>query len=76
MDEPRDVWERRAGSAGLVPHTAVTKKVRLVVAADPDSMSGKARKAESYGIPVVNEAGFARILDGLSLPTAGARTAG
>ncbi|MEU4384162.1 hypothetical protein [Promicromonospora sp. NPDC023805] len=30
--------------------------------ADPDSMSGKARKAESYGIPVVSEAGFRRIL--------------
>jgi DNA polymerase-3 subunit epsilon len=77
MDEPRDVWERRAGAAGLVAHPSVTKKVRLVVAADPDSMSGKARKAESYGIPVVSEAGFARILDGLARPTAaGARTAG
>lgn len=78
MDEPRDVWERRARAAGLVPHPAVTKKVRLVVAADPDSMSGKARKAASYGIPVVGEAGFAHILDDIgraarpavSLPTA------
>lgn len=63
MDEPRDVWERRARAAGLVPHPAVTKRVRLVVAADPDSMSGKARKAESYGITVVSETGFVRILD-------------
>lgn len=63
MDEPRDVWERRARTAGLVPHPAVTKRVRLVVAADPDSMSGKARRAESYGIPVVGETGFVRILD-------------
>ena len=63
MDEPRDVWERRARTSGLVPHPAVTKRVRLVVAADPDSMSGKARKAESYGITVVSEAGFVRILD-------------
>ncbi|MFI2365162.1 exonuclease domain-containing protein [Promicromonospora sp. NPDC019610] len=77
MDEPREVWERRAGAAGLVPHPAVTKKVRLVVAADPDSMSGKARKAESYGIPVVSEVGFARILDDVARSTAvGARTAG
>lgn len=66
MDEPRDVWERRAGAAGLVPRPTVTKKVRLVVAADPDSMSGKARKAESYGIPVVSEAGFVRVLDDLA----------
>lgn len=77
MDEPRDVWERRAGAAGLVPWPAVTKKVRLVVAADPDSMSGKARKAASYGITVVSEAGFARILDGLARSTtAGVRTGG
>jgi DNA polymerase III subunit epsilon len=77
MDEPRDVWERRAGATGLVPHPVVTKKVRLVVAADPDSMSGKARKAESYGIPVVSESGFARILDDHArATTAGARTAG
>ncbi|MFD2025447.1 exonuclease domain-containing protein [Promicromonospora aerolata] len=70
MDEPRDVWERRAGAAGLVAHPAVTKKVRLVVAADPDSMSGKARKAESYGIPVVSESGFQRVLDDLARSTA------
>ena len=77
MDEPRDVWERRAGAAGLVAHPAVTKKVRLVVAADPDSMSGKARKAESYGIPVVSESGFQRVLDDLARSTAAdARTAG
>ncbi|HCM50934.1 MAG TPA: hypothetical protein DIS91_10455, partial [Microbacterium sp.] len=30
--------------------------VRLVVAADPDSLSGKARKARDYGIPIVGEA--------------------
>lgn len=76
MDEPRDVWERRAGAAGLVPHPAVTKKVRLVVAADPDSMSGKARKAGAYGIPVVGEAGFMRVLDELARPTAGTTAAG
>lgn len=40
---------------GLVPHSGVTKKVKLLVAADPDSMSGKAKKARSYGIPVVGE---------------------
>ncbi|WP_253867835.1 exonuclease domain-containing protein [Promicromonospora umidemergens] len=66
MDEPRDVWERRAGAAGLLPRPAVTKKVRVVVAADPDSMSGKARKAESYGIPVISESGFGRLLGDLA----------
>ncbi|MEF2254696.1 BRCT domain-containing protein [Microbacterium schleiferi] len=33
----------------------MTKKVRLVVAADPDSLSGKAPKARDYGIPIVGE---------------------
>jgi DNA polymerase-3 subunit epsilon len=40
----------------------VTKKVKLVVAADPDSLSGKARKARDYGIPVVGEDALGRLL--------------
>jgi DNA polymerase III subunit epsilon len=31
----------------------VTKSTKVVVAADPESLSGKAGKARSYGIPVV-----------------------
>jgi DNA polymerase III subunit epsilon len=42
-------------NAGYVVADSVTKKVALVVAADPDSMSGKAEKARKYGIPVVGE---------------------
>ena len=34
---------------------------RLLVAADPDSLSGKARKARDYGIPIVGEAALARL---------------
>ncbi|GAA1643474.1 exonuclease domain-containing protein [Georgenia ruanii] len=62
MAEPREVWQARAAAAGLVPHPNVTKQVRLVVAADPDSLSGKARKAAGYGIPIVTEAAFGRML--------------
>ncbi|WP_172582247.1 exonuclease domain-containing protein [Subtercola boreus] len=53
MPEPRSYYEDKLAAAGLVPWTAVTKKVKLVVAADPDSLSGKARKAHDYGIPIV-----------------------
>lgn len=53
----RSDWEQDAAEVGLVPHGAVTKKVVLLVAADPDSLSGKARKARDYGIPVVTEDG-------------------
>lgn len=62
MSRLRSEWEEDAAQAGLVPHPAITKKVALLVAADPDSLSGKARKARDYGIPVVTEDGFARLL--------------
>ncbi len=65
MSRPRSEWEEISAGRGLVPHRAVTKKVELVVAADPDSLSGKARKARDYGIPVVTEDGFARMLGGV-----------
>jgi DNA polymerase-3 subunit epsilon len=69
MSEPREVWEERVRAAGLVPHSGVTKKVALVVAADPDSLSGKARKASAYGIPIVTEAAFGQMLLADSLTT-------
>lgn len=56
MSRPRSEWEERIRRSGFEPWTAVTKNVRLVVAADPDSLSGKARKARDYGIPIVGEA--------------------
>lgn len=55
MSRPRGAIEAELKTAGFRPHGAVTKKVKLLVAADPDSLSGKARKARSYGIPVVGE---------------------
>ncbi|MCL3776578.1 MULTISPECIES: exonuclease domain-containing protein [unclassified Actinomyces] len=55
MSRPRTEIEELLRRAGYVPHPGVTKKVGLVVASDPDSASGKARKARSYGIPVVGE---------------------
>jgi DNA polymerase-3 subunit epsilon len=55
MARPRPDWEAHLVTLGFTPHGAVTKKVRLVVAADPDSLSGKARKARDYGIPIVSE---------------------
>lgn len=63
MDEPRETWEARADAARLSVGDRVTKKTRLVVAADPDSMSGKARQAHKYGIPVVHPAAFLQMLE-------------
>jgi DNA polymerase-3 subunit epsilon len=66
MREPRDVWESRALSAGLAVKGGVTKKTALVIAADPDSLSGKADKARTYGIPIVSEDLFAGLLGELT----------
>ncbi|MGJ7442956.1 exonuclease domain-containing protein [Aquipuribacter sp. MA13-6] len=53
MPEPREQWFARAAEHGFEPRSTVTKDVTLVVAADPASLSGKAKKARGYGIPVV-----------------------
>lgn len=51
--------EALAESAGMVCEKSVTKKrCNLLVAADPASSSGKARKARDYGIPVISVGEF------------------
>ena len=62
MDGERDQWESRARQAGYVPHPNITKKVKLLIAADPDSLSSKARKARTYGIPIITPDAFSRML--------------
>lgn len=64
LDLPREEWERRATMAGLVPG-GVTKKTAVVVAANPDSMSGKAARARELMIPIVSEQTFARLVSQL-----------
>jgi DNA polymerase-3 subunit epsilon len=59
MSRPRSAWERDLRARGFVPWPAVTRKVTLLVAADTDSLSGKARKARDYGIPIIDESALA-----------------
>ena len=54
---PQEEWIERLLSAGLEPG-GVTKATRVLVAADPDSLSGKAQKARAYGVPIVTEEAF------------------
>ena len=55
----RSALERLAACAGLQPVRSVTRKgCDVLVAADVSTRSGKARKAHSYGIPVISVAGF------------------
>lgn len=49
--------------AGLKVGDNVTKKTKLLVAADPDSMSGKAEKARRYGIPIVHPTAYQHMLN-------------
>ncbi|MDG4810613.1 exonuclease domain-containing protein [Micromonospora sp. WMMD1120] len=62
MDPPRSSWEENAVAAGLQVGDNVTKKTRLLVAADPDSMSGKAKKARQYSVPIVHPIAYQRML--------------
>jgi DNA polymerase-3 subunit epsilon len=64
MERERSEWERDASALGLLPGS-LTKKTTILVAADPNSMSGKAAKARAYGIPIVNESGFASLIEGM-----------
>lgn len=49
---PETRWFSRVTNRGM----------KLLVAADPDSLSGKAKKARSYGIPVVGETYLQKLL--------------
>lgn len=53
---------RLAEAFGLNVVDAVTKRLDMLVTADPDSMSGKAKKARQYGIRVLPEVTFWRAL--------------
>ena len=68
MEPPRWEWEEEARAAGLGVGENVTKKTRLLIAADPDSMSGKAKKARQYGIPIVHPTAYRTMLIGLAAP--------
>lgn len=65
LNKPRDEWISEIVAKGLASG-GISKSTKVVVAADPDSLSGKAAKARYYGIPVVSEAAFERHLAGYS----------
>lgn len=51
------MYEELAESRGLSVG-GLTRRTKLLVAADPDSLSGKAKKARDYAVPIVNEQAF------------------
>ncbi|CAB4616142.1 unannotated protein [freshwater metagenome] len=67
MSLPRPVLSERAVNCGLIVKSGISKKLDLLVVADTDSMSGKAKKARELGTRIVSEAVFLAILE--ELPT-------
>ncbi|GAA1394235.1 DEDDh family exonuclease [Kitasatospora putterlickiae] len=58
----RELLEDRAVEAGLHIATSVSRLTSLLVTNEPDSWSGKARKARDVGTPVVGEDAFLQLL--------------
>lgn len=54
----RELAQQLAEQAGLVVAPRVTRKLDILVVADPDSASGKALKAREYGVRIIAEAAF------------------
>lgn len=54
----REVAEELAARHGLTPHRGVTKKLDILVVADPHSLSPKAQKARRYGTRIMAESVF------------------
>lgn len=61
---PREEWEARASAAGLNVG-GIRQNSKLLVSADLDSMSGKMQRARRFGVPVVDEPTFTRLLQDL-----------
>jgi DNA polymerase-3 subunit epsilon len=62
MQRGRAEITAQARDAGLRMTSAVSRRTTVVVAADPDSLSGKAKDARALGVPVVDEHTFLRVL--------------
>jgi len=62
MKYPRSSCEAFASRAGLVVLDRVTKQLDILVVADPDSQSNKARKAREYGTRIMSESAFFSLL--------------
>ncbi len=51
-----------AESAGLIGAKSVTKNLDILVVADPETLSGKAKKAREYGTRIIAEMAFWRAI--------------
>jgi DNA polymerase-3 subunit epsilon len=54
----REIAQELAEAADMIVAPRVTKKLDMLVVADPDSLSGKAKQARKYGVRIVAETAF------------------
>lgn len=69
MGRSREEITEQALATGLRVTTSVSRKTTVVAAADPDSLSGKAKKARDLGVPVVDARQFLRALEAMPKAT-------
>ena len=62
MPISREAAHVLATNAGLTVARSVTKRLDVLVVSDPDTQSGKARKAREYGVRVIVESAFWRTI--------------
>jgi DNA polymerase-3 subunit epsilon len=58
----REEMEQIAQQCGLVVKSGVSRKVHMLVVGDPETQSGKARKARELGVRIVSDAAFLRMV--------------
>jgi len=61
LSRPISAWRTRLVGRDYVVSDAVTRNTKILVAADPELVSGKVSKALDYGVPIIAESA----LDGL-----------
>jgi DNA polymerase-3 subunit epsilon len=66
MSHSRDELESLARRHGLLVKQGVSRILDLLVVADADSMSGKARKARELGVPIVAEQVFLTLVKAMN----------
>lgn len=62
MGIPREQCEDIAKQFGLIVQTSVTKKLDILVVADVNTKSNKAKKAREYNVRIINESAFFNLM--------------
>ncbi|MEI6623631.1 MAG: exonuclease domain-containing protein [Actinomycetes bacterium] len=66
MERDREAWVQDASDVGLRVTGSVSRLTKVVVVADAATQSSKARKAAEFGVRIVSEHAFARLLHELT----------